>query len=209
MSAHGPPGMPPSPPPGWSPRPAPVPSSGLTGTALLAVACTVLAAVVSVVNGVLVLVNGRSMLEDIVVDVVRDQFGEDTAATLDPSVFDSEAQTALDNAYDILQTRAIIWITVAVLAIGFVIPMYFGMNWARITLTAVLPVGSIWLIVNVVDAMPAISTTLAGVSLGLTALAILMYWLPPTNSYMRWRRDRRRPPPPGAYPGLPVSGTGW
>ncbi|MFC3818688.1 hypothetical protein ACFOSO_08830 [Planomonospora venezuelensis] len=149
-------------------------------TATLAVAA---AAPAMLASAAVSLVAGRSLLRG----YLQEELGvEAGSAALDPVV---------ETAFGSLQARAYAWLFFAVVFGLLLAAVRDGRTWARVVLSVVAPVAVLLGLRDLTDMVSPITGVLAALAALGALLAVVTCWLPPTNRYVRTRKQLRRNQP--------------
>jgi hypothetical protein len=174
--------------PGYPAPPAPPPSK--PGTLVVAFWLSFAVGVLTIIGGLIAILNGKEHIRTYVTDEVHDRIG----AELGDDFIQQAVGDQLDDVYHKLVIKAVIAIVMAVVVLALAAAARNGGTGARIGLTIVLVVhmcaGSGLQLADP-HALPTLSLILASLTPLFGLIAIVLMWLPATNRYALARKAVR------------------
>ena len=150
----------------------------LTGAAVL----TGLAALLGIITLVVTMASGKDMLLSDTADAV----GLSTTELAN----DDGVQYALQQAFDILQSRAVFFTVFSVIFLALLLPLRGGRTWARVTYSICAPISIGLLVYTLLDeGVPSLLKVLDGVNAVAALVALVLVWMGPSNAFNRARKN--------------------
>ncbi|TDP94889.1 hypothetical protein [Labedaea rhizosphaerae] len=106
---------------------------------------------------------------------------------------DESVQFALQDAFDILQSRAVFFAVFGVIFLALLLPLRLGMTWARIVYSICAPISLALLVYTLLDEGVPAALKLMDAANALAALvALVLIWAGPSNAVSRARKAAKR-----------------
>lgn len=153
----------------------------LTGAAVFAG----LAGLIGIITLIVTNASGESMLVDTMAKIAGVP-SSDIAG-------DESVQYALQDAFDILQSRAVFFTVFGVIFLALLLPLRVGMTWARIVYSVCAPISIALLVYTLLDeGTPSALKLMDGANALVALVALALIWAGPSNAFSRARKAAKR-----------------
>jgi hypothetical protein len=106
---------------------------------------------------------------------------------------DESVQFALQDAFDILQSRAVFFTVFGAIFLALLIPLRLGMTWARIVYTVCAPISIALAVYTMLDeGVPSALKLMDGANALAALVALALIWAGPSNAFSRARKAAKR-----------------
>ena len=106
---------------------------------------------------------------------------------------DESVQFALQDAFDILQSRAVVFAVFGVIFLALLLPLRLGITWARVVYTVCAPISVALLVYSLIDeGVPSALKLMDGADAVAALVALVLIWTGPSNAFNRARKAAKR-----------------
>lgn len=144
-----------------------------------AVAFTAVGMLAALIGGVQIIAGGPEALRDFVAEYVARNFGTITETAID---------LAVDEVYQTVQARAVVWIVISVLGFAALLAAKGGRTFGRVLSTIVSLVAIAFAVLNLADVLPTVLQVCSMVTLLGCAIGLVTLWFPAVGRYARSRQ---------------------